>query len=174
MFEAAAAHGGLQIQLVYYRDCNECKVSRWVSTAADLHHLMRAVHCIGGLTQIARVLDHAIDETNRNRVGALIFVGDACEEPPDRLCPKAGTLGQLEVPMFIFHEGGDLTVTTIFRHIAALTGGAYLPFDSTAPERLKILLGGIAAYAAGGRKALESYAQKQGGAVLLLTQQLPK
>src|SRR6266446_6573745 len=45
MFEATAAHGGLDLQLVFYRGYDECRASRWVSAAADLHRLMRSVAC---------------------------------------------------------------------------------------------------------------------------------
>src|SRR5436305_6846099 len=60
MFEATAALGGLEIQLVYYRGFSECKASRWMTTTAELHRVMRSVFCVGGETQIERVLLHAI------------------------------------------------------------------------------------------------------------------
>ena len=60
MFEATAALGGLDVQLVFYRGFNECKASKWLSTAPSLHGAMRAVFCMGGETQIARVLRHAL------------------------------------------------------------------------------------------------------------------
>src|SRR4051812_19297648 len=71
MFEATAALGGLEIQLVFYRGFAECKASRWMTTAADLHRIMRSVFCVGGETQIERVLLHAIAETRRRKVNAL-------------------------------------------------------------------------------------------------------
>src|ERR1700720_1115229 len=63
MFEATAALGGLDVKLVYYRGLNECRASRWMSNAADLHRVMRKVSCLGGETQIERVFAHAIAET---------------------------------------------------------------------------------------------------------------
>src|SRR5438128_8654228 len=80
MFEATAALGGLEIQLVYYRGFNECKASRWLGDAASLHRAMRSVFCVGGRTQIVRVLDHALTAAREARVNALVFVGDAMEE----------------------------------------------------------------------------------------------
>src|ERR1700686_2074600 len=68
MFEATAALGGLEIQLVYYPGFSGCKASRWMPTAADLHRVMRTVFCVGGETQIERVLLHAIAETRRRKV----------------------------------------------------------------------------------------------------------
>jgi len=172
MFEATAALGGLDVKLVYYRGFNECKASRWMSNAADLHRVMRAVSCLGGETQIERVLDHAIAETKRQRVNALVFVGDAMEESVDRLCQLAGELGLNGVPMFLFHEGDNPIAARAFRQMARLSRGAYLRFDLASADRLKDLLGAVAVYAAGGYRALTAYGEKKGGEVLRLTAQL--
>src|SRR6266480_6116331 len=129
MFEATAALGGLDVKLVFYRGFNECKASRWMSNAADLHRVMRSVFCVGGETQIERVLAHALAETRKQRVNALVFVGDAMEENVDRLCQLAGELGLNGVPIFLFHEGHDPVAARAFQHIAKLSRGAYLRFD---------------------------------------------
>ena len=172
MFEATAALGGLDVKLVYYRGFNECKASRWMSNAADLHRVMRAVSCLGGETQIERVLAHALAETSRQRVGALVFVGDAMEENVDRLCQLAGELGLNGVPIFLFHEGDNPIAARAFRQMARLSRGAYLRFDLASADRLKDLLGAVAVYAAGGYRALTAYGEKKGGEVLRLTAQL--
>jgi hypothetical protein len=172
MFEATAALGGLEIQLVFYRGFAECKASRWTTTAAELHRVMKRVSCVGGETQIERVLSHAIRETGKRRVNALVFVGDAMEEKVDRLCRLAGELGLLGVPVFVFHEGGDRTAAAAFKQIAGLSRGAYLAFDLASAERLKDLLAAVAVYAAGGYRALADYSADKGGEVLRLTSQL--
>ncbi|HEV2300642.1 MAG TPA: VWA domain-containing protein [Stellaceae bacterium] len=172
MFETTAGLGGLEIQLVFYRGFAECKASRWLATAAELHRAMRSVHCLGGETQIERLLDHAIRETQRRRINALVFVGDAMEENVDRLCRRAGELGLLGVPIFLFHEGRDHTAANAFRQMAVLSRGAYLSFDLASADRLKELLGAVAVYAAGGYRALSAYGDKKGGEVRLLTAQL--
>ncbi len=168
MFETTAALGGLDVQLVYYRGFDECKASRWLGTAAALHRAMHGVFCVGGETQIARVLTHALKEARAEKVNALVFVGDAMEERVDELGRLAGELGLLGVPVFVFHEGGDETAGRAFRQIAKLSGGAYCPFDAASAEQLRQLLGAVAAYAAGGRPALALYGQRVGGAALLL------
>jgi hypothetical protein len=172
MFEATAALGGLEIQLVFYRGFAECKASRWVTAAAELHRIMSRVHCVGGETQIERVLSHAIGETGKRRVNALVFVGDAMEENVDRLCRLAGELGLLGVPIFVFLEGRDPKAAAAFRQIANLSGGAYLSFDLASAARLRELLAAVAVYAAGGYRALADYGREKGGEVLRLTQQL--
>jgi hypothetical protein len=172
MFEATAALGGLDVKLVYYRGFNECKASRWLTNAEDLHRVMRGVSCLGGETQIERVLAHAISETRIRRVNALVFVGDAMEENVDRLCQLAGELGLNGVPVFLFHEGRNPVAARAFQEIAKLSRGAYLRFDSGSADRLKDLLGAVAVYAAGGYRALSAYGERKGGEVLRLTAQL--
>lgn len=172
MFEATAALGGLDVKLVYYRGFDECKASRWMANAADLHRVMRSVFCVGGQTQIERVLAHALAETKKQRVGALVFVGDAMEENVDRLCRAAGQLGLNGVPIFLFQEGNDPIAARAFQQMAKLSRGAYLRFDAASADRLKDLLGAVAVYAAGGYRALADYSEKKGGEVLRLTRQL--
>jgi hypothetical protein len=172
MFEATEGLGGLEIQLVFYRGFAECKASHWATSAAELHRIMRRVYCVGGETQIERVLNHAIRETGKRRVGALIFVGDAMEEKVDRLCQLAGELGLLGVPIFLFHEGRDPTAAAAFKQMANLSRGAYLSFDLASAGRLKELLAAVAVYAAGGYRALADYSAGKGGEVLQLTAQL--
>jgi hypothetical protein len=172
MFEATAAIGGLDLQLAYFNGYDTCQASRWLSTAADLHRVMRSVSCVGGVTQIERVLTHTIRETGRAKVNAIVFVGDAMEEKVDRLCRHAGELGSRGVPMFIFQEGLDPDAEAAFRQMATLSKGAYCSFSLAGIDRLKELLAAVAVYATGGHQALLAYGAKKGGEVLRLTSQL--
>jgi len=174
MFHQTAALGGLDVQLVFYRGFGECKASKWTSDPTELGRVMTGVRCLGGQTQIRKVLRHAVKETRREKVGALIFVGDAFEEDIDAVCHAAGELGVLGVPVFVFHEGGDPLAARGFQQIATLTRGAYCPFDSASADRLKELLAAVAVYAAGGRQALLNYGAGKGEAVKLLTRQLER
>ena len=105
-------------------------------TPPALKRLMTGIACHGGLTQIGRVLDHAVRAAAKAPVAALVFVGDAMEENVDALCHKAGELGLRNTRAFMFHEGGDPAAAGAFREIARLTGGAYLPFDARAAGEL--------------------------------------
>ncbi len=173
MFTETAALGGLEVQLVYYRGFGECRASRWASNAQELLRFMTSVRCLGGQTQIRKVLSHAIKETGKRKVDAVVFVGDAMEEDIDRLCHLAGELGLLGVPVFLFHEGGDPVVRRAFEQIARLTGGAYCPFDAGSAQQLRDLLSAVAVYAAGGRQALLDFEGSHSG-TLRLTQQLDR
>jgi hypothetical protein len=171
MFREAAAIGGLDVQLVYYRGLGECRASRWVSQAERLADLMARIDCRGGHTQIGKVIAHARRETEATKVQALVFVGDAMEEKLDDLCHAAGELGLRGVPAFMFQEGGDPIAEQAFREIARLTGGAYCRFDPGAAHQLAELLRAAAAYAAGGMRALADLsARHAGGAVKLIEQ----
>ncbi len=172
MFDATASLGGLSVQLVYYRGFGECRASRWVQDSRALVRAMTAVHCLGGHTQLRKVLRHALDETQVQRVHALVFVGDSMEEDVDELCAIAGELGLRGVPAFMFHEGADPAAALAFRQIARLTNGAYLRFDASSARQLKELLGAVAVYAAGGRKALKDYSRERGEAVLQIAHQI--
>ncbi len=171
MFLEAGRLGGLAVQLVFYRGFGECKAGPWVRDAAALVRLMGRVRCLAGKTQLHRVLRHAAAEARRQPVRALVFVGDCLEEDIDSLGGLAGELGLLGVRAFMFHEGRDPVAERGFRHLAALTRGAYCRFSPGAAGELKALLGGVAAFAAGGRPAVAALAQRS-GAVRLLERQL--
>ena len=170
MFREAATLGSLDIRLVYYRGLNECRASTWVSDTAHLGRLMSGIACQGGNTQIGKVLTEARREAIASGVRAMVFVGDAMEESVDDLCAKAGELGLLKVPIFMFQEGHDSTAEQAFREIARLTGGAWCRFDPGAAAQLRDLLRAAAAYAAGGREALLRLSKTAGGAAGLLSQ----
>jgi len=173
MFQVVDEVGGLDVQLLFFRGFGECRASKWVGDAPALARLMTTVTCQGGRTQIAKVLSHARQETERTRVDALVFVGDAMEENVDELCERAGELAVHGLPVFLFQEGRSNTVATAFREIARITGGAHCRFDTGAAGQLRDLLGAVAVYAAGGRQALADHSTAGGGssgARLLLEQ----
>jgi hypothetical protein len=171
MFREAASIGGLDIQLVYFRGLSECRASGWVAGAEKLGGLMQRIDCRGGHTQIGKVLSHARQEQTRKPVQALVFVGDAMEEGIDDLAHAAGELGLLGMPVFMFQEGHDPVAETAYREIARLSRGAYCRFDTGSAQQLAELLRAVAAYAAGGMKALAALsARHAGGARLLLAQ----
>ncbi len=172
MFQATDGLGGLEVQLVFYRGFGECKSSPWVSTSDELVKRMVKVRCLGGRTQLRKVLRHAIKETDQKRVNALVFVGDCFEEEIDDVCDVAGELGVRGVPAFLFQEGNDPIAASAFRQIARLTGGAHCSFDLSSAAQLRELLSAVAVFAAGGRVALENYSGRGGEAVRMITSQL--
>lgn len=172
MFQTTRALGGLDIQLLFYRGFGECKASGWFSDSVALRAAMLKVQCMGGRTQIGRVLARALKETRQKPVQALVFVGDSMEEDADALCHQAGQLGMLKVPLFLFQEGRDPDATNVFRQMARLSGGAWCPFDASSAGRLKDLLAAVAVYAAGGRKALADHGSNSRADIAGLLEQI--
>ncbi|MFT3953144.1 MAG: hypothetical protein QM722_01645 [Piscinibacter sp.] len=171
MFTEAARVGTLDVQLVFFRGVGECRASGWVSETGTLAGLMRKISCVGGHTQIGRVLSHAAEEAGGRRIHALVYVGDAMEEQVDDLCAKAGRLALANVPVFLFQEGGDPVAEQAFREVARITRGAYARFEPGAAAQLADLLKAVAVFASGGRAALtDASARGARGAQLLLGQ----
>ena len=170
MFTATSELGDLQVQLCHYGGFNHFNAGEWCQSASALMNEMTRVRCLGGHTQIKRVLQHARQEHSKNRLKAIVFVGDAIEENPDDLCHIAGQLGVLGLPLFMFHEGADPGVRSVFKQMAELSGGAYAPFNLTSASDLKELLSAVAVFATGGRVALEQFERKSCRATLLTHQ----
>ncbi|MDA0789991.1 MAG: VWA domain-containing protein [Proteobacteria bacterium] len=172
MFSATDSLGGLSVQLCYYRGFNEFRALDWCSDTAVLLRQMSAVRCLGGQTQIGRVLKHALRAHHDSSLQAVVFVGDAMEENPDTLCDLAGQLGLQNIPAFMFQEGTLPLVRSTFQQMAQLSGGAWAPFDLNSAHQLKELLAAVAVFAAGGRSALEDLSSRSSDAVKRITRQL--
>lgn len=168
MFDAAGDAGSLEMQLVYFRGFNECRSSGFVQNSEALKDLMVQIDCRGGHTQIRKVLNHGLKENSRKPVSAVIYIGDALEEPIDDLCDKAAKLGMGGVPVFLFQEGSDPVARNGFKEIARLSRGAWFRFDQSSAGILAKLLASIAVYASGGLKALKNRATRED--ILLIEQ----
>jgi hypothetical protein len=172
MFTQVSSVGGLDIQLMYFRGYGECKSSPWVGDPDTLHRFMSSVRCEAGTTQIDRVLKHALSETRKKPVHALVYVGDSMEENIDTLGKLAGELRLLNVPVFIFQEGDDPAASGGFAQLARVNGGVHCRFDSNSAQQLGQLLNAAAIYAAGGKKALQQFSLVQSTQVQALLDQL--
>jgi hypothetical protein len=164
MFAEVASIGSLKVQLVFFRG-QECRASNWIANPAQLAKAMRSLGCVGGITQIGKVLSHVLRENTKAPVAAVVFVGDAFEELEG---PVLGKAKELNVRMFVFQEGRDPDVESFFKGIAKATGGAYARFDQGAARQLGDLLRAVAAFATGGIPALET--RKDAASVRLLGQ----
>lgn len=158
MFTQTRGLGQLQIKLCFYRGYDELRSSPWHLGADKLVRAMSAVTCLGGHTQIGRLLDHALEQHQKQPVQALVFIGDCIEEPLDELCQRAGECGLRKLPLFLFQEGHDAIASNGFAQMARLSGGAHCQFDLGSPEQLSKLLTAVAVYATAGQRALEQLA----------------
>lgn len=172
MFTEADKVSALSVQLCYYRGMGEFTALPWKRGADEIKQALLSVRCLAGQTQIAKVLAHALSETRIKKVNALVFVGDCVEENPDSLGALAGQLGILNLPLFIFQEGNNSKVGSIFSQLATLSGGAYCQFDQGSARQLGQLLAAVAVYASGGKSALKNNLLSNDASVRRLLQQL--
>lgn len=164
MFEAIRSFGRIEMKLVYYRGTNECRESPWCADAAVLCRSMLTLACECGNTQIARLLHCVLSQ--RERLSAVVFVGDQCEENPEELLALAEMLRGRAIPLFVFHECDDhdsrsLNAKPLFRRMAEISGGIYVEFKPDSGEVLKELLPSIAAFSTGGADGLAQLALPQ-------------
>ena len=160
MFEASRDIAGLSIQLCYYRGLDEFRALPWSDNSPHLRQQMLSVSCLGGYTQIGKVLRHALTEHRKAPVKALVFVGDAVEEHSGKLYQLAGQLGIQRLPAFLFQEGHDAAAGQLFAEIARLSGGVHCRFDENSEGQLRELLTAVAVYASGGRAAVRQLKQQ--------------
>lgn len=172
MFQEADHIGGLKIKLVYFRGFGECRASRWFERSDELAKAMSRISVQGGRTQISKVLSAALQSAADDKIAAVVYVGDCMEEDVDILCDKAGQLGLMGVPVFLFQEGRDAIAEQAFREMARLSKGAYCPFDAGSAQQLAELLKAVAVFASGGHNALVALERKGGQGARLLLQQI--
>lgn len=170
MFTHTRELGQLQVKLCFYRGHDELRSSPWHQGADQLVQAMSGVRCLGGQTQIIRLLEHALRIHRQQQVQALVFIGDCIEEPIDELCRLAGECGLLGLPLFLFQEGDNANARNGFQQMARLSHGAHCRFDLRSPELLSELLRAIAVYATAGRAALNKLSGS--AALQQLTRQL--
>lgn len=174
MFTSTQALGGLQVQLAYFRGFAEFRASDWLLDSNRLLSLMTGIRCEAGITKIEQLLAHALRETRQHKVHAVVYIGDCVEESIDVLCQKAGELGLLNVPLFVFQEGSDSNAQRCFQDMARLSGGAWAPFDHASADQLRDLLKAVAVYASGGLKALQDFSHHAHPGVARLGHQLKR
>jgi hypothetical protein len=157
MFDAVTAIGAVQVRMIYYRGDGECQISAWHADPEILSQTMRRLSCEAGGTQIARVLRIVLAQPEK--ISAVVFIGDHCEDDSDALEDLARELGRRSRPLYIFHECADrdprsLQAKPVFKSMAAASGGIYVEFKPDSGGVLRELLSSVAAFSAGGKQGL--------------------
>jgi len=80
-------------------------------------------------------------------------------------------IGELDVQL-VYYRGYDECRASAFKQIATLSGGAHCQFDESSARALGDLLNAVAAYAAGGRKALLALKDKGSRQAVTLLEQI--
>ncbi len=161
MFDAIRTFGRVEMKLVYYRGSSECRESQWCADAEVLRRSMLKLSCACGKTQIEKLLRLVLGESEKP--SAVVFVGDHCEENPERLLCLAEMLRDKAIPLFVFHECDDhdqwsLKAKPLFMRMAEISGGVYVEFKPDSGQVLRELLPSIAAFSAAGTEGLQKLA----------------
>ena len=155
---ALAVHGGSRLHTF----------TGFTNDARTLRDLAAGITCRAGYTQLLPILAGSLD---RAGVRVVTYIGDVFEESLRRGQKLADTMGSRGIKLIILHDTSDWNArrdAEIFLDLARRTGGCVLPFDATAPGRLRDLLAAIAVYAVGGRDLLEENLKQLPGAPALL------
>jgi hypothetical protein len=91
----------------------------------------------------------------REKPKVVVYIGDCFEESQREAVSVAEQLKAQGTRVIFLRDGNDRTVARVFPKLAALTGGAVLPFDLSSLGRLRELLGAVAVLAVGGEHLLE-------------------
>ena len=169
MFEAVAAIGGLDVQLVYYQWRRRMRRLALAERRSSAHLDHVSGSCVrSGHTQIAQGAGargkgtQAASRSTRSSWSAM----PARKRRVGRSAPRLASSKRRRPS--VFQEGDDPDVTRVYSELARLTGGAVASFDVSAGQRLADLLKAVAAFATGGVMALA--AQETDAAMLLLGQ----
>jgi hypothetical protein len=154
----AAVPRGVAVQFGYFRGHGECRTSQWLRDTTALQRAMTEVTCRSGYTQIGKMLRDVGRANPQEKIHALVFAGDDCEETPENVYAAADAARA--VPCFMFQEKGgadpvvEQLVGAIFGNVARITGGAHCVLDAGSAGRLGELLAAVVSYADGGVEAL--------------------
>jgi hypothetical protein len=120
------------------------------------------------LTRLLPILSASLKQP---AVRVVIYIGDVFEESMSQGRRLADALGVQGTKLIVLHDTADSAArrdAEVFWDLAKRTGGCVLPFDASAPGRLRDLLSAVAVYAVGGEKLLRERRHELPGAVVLL------
>jgi hypothetical protein len=155
---ALAVHGGGMLHTF----------TAFTSDARTLRDRAAGISCIAGHTRLLTILSRSLASPG---VKVVVYIGDVFEESLARGQKLADALGARGIRLIVLHDTSDWNArrdAEVFLDLARRTGGCVLPFDITAPDRLRDILGAAAAYAVGGEALLQEKRAELPGAVLLL------
>ena len=155
---ALAVHGGSRLHTF----------TEFTADPNILRDRAASIACVAGHTQLLPILSRSLSSPN---VRVVTYIGDVYEEFPARGRKLADELGRRGIKLVVLHDIVDWTArrdAELFLDLARRTGGCVLPFDASAPGRLRELLAAIAVFAVGGADLLQDKRGELPGAVLLL------
>jgi len=155
---ALAIHGGSRLHTF----------TEFTADPNRLRDRAAAVTCIAGQTRLLPILSRSLSAPG---VRVITYIGDVYEESLARGRKLADELGRRGIRLIVLHDTADWNArrdAELFLDFARRTGGCVLPFDASAPERLRELLAAVAVFAVGGMELLREKGRELPGAVVLL------
>ncbi len=153
---ALAVHGGSRLHTF----------TDFTADPNRLRDLAAGIACRAGATRLLPILQRSL---NSPGVRVVVYIGDVFEELPARGRQLADAMGRRGIRLIVLHDTADWMArrdAELFLDLARRTGGCVLPFDVSAPDRLRAILGAAAAYAVGGTDLLRQ--RGDAGALILL------
>ncbi len=155
---ALAVHGGTRVH-TFTAFTNDPNVLR--DRAAG-------VTCQAGMTRMLPILAASLKQPS---VRVVVYIGDVFEESVPHGRALADSMQAQGTKLIVLHDTAEATArrdAEVFWDLAKRTGGSVLPFDASAPGRLRDLLSAVAVYAVGGEKLLRERRHDMAGATALL------
>nr|WP_294557221.1 hypothetical protein [uncultured Rhodopila sp.] len=155
---ALAVHGGGRVHTF----------TGFTNDANTLRDRAAGVECISGHTRLLPILSASGKQAG---VRVVVYVGDVFEESVMQGRRLADAMGVAGMKLVVLHDTADPAArrdAEVFWDLAKRTGGCVLPFDASAPGRLRDILSAVAVYAVGGEKLLRERRHELPGAVALL------
>jgi hypothetical protein len=157
---ALAVHGGSRVHTF----------TAFTNDARTLRDRAAGVTCQAGMTRLLPILAASLKQQS---VRVVIYIGDVFEESLAHGRDLADAMGTRGTKLIVLHDTSDSGArrdAEIFWDLAKRTGGCVLPFDASAPGRLRDILSAVAVYAVGGEKLLRERRHALPGSVALLEQ----
>lgn len=163
-----ALPGELEVALAVHGGSRLHTFTDFTADARTLRDRAAGITCIAGRTRMLAILRTSLA---RPGVRVIVYIGDVYEESRRQGRMLADALGLRGTRLIVLHDTTDPAArldAETFLDLARRTGGAVLPFDANAPQKLRELLAAVAVYAVGGTELLEKKRAEMPGALVLL------
>src|SRR5580658_6395805 len=163
-----ALPGELDVALAVHGGSHVHTFTTFTNDPATLRDRTAGVTCQAGLTRLLPILSASLKQPS---VRVIVYIGDVFEESLPQGRHLADALGLRGTKLIVLHDTADPSArrdAELFWDLAKRTGGCVLPFDASAPGKLRDILSAVAVYAVGGEKLLRERRHALPGAVALL------
>lgn len=160
-----ALPGQLDVALAVHGGDTMHTFTGFLPDPAALRDKAASIRCEAGRTRLVDIMERTRDSAD---VRVCLYIGDLFEEEEETAYAAADALRLRACRVIILQDGTDERSARVFREIARRTGGALIPFDADAIERIRELLEAVSVLAVGGVRLLEQEKKTLPGATLLL------